>query len=176
MHKISLLALLLLLVAHCGTSQADVTMLPQPGVVAPDFDLPAARGGRVRLQALRGQITIISFVATGSAAPSPEADASRSQITVLRSVYDQYHAKSVQIVVIDVANPSSTRDELLNATYDYQLAFPLLQGSADTLERYGVTTVPTTLLIDTKGVITRRWNAIVRTPDLSFAVLALIEE
>jgi len=40
--------------------------MPRPGQVAPSFDLPAAAGGRVSLERLRGRAVVLFFLPKAS--------------------------------------------------------------------------------------------------------------
>jgi peroxiredoxin Q/BCP len=40
--------------------------MPGPGQAAPSFDLPAAAGGRVSLESLRGRVVVLFFLPKAS--------------------------------------------------------------------------------------------------------------
>jgi peroxiredoxin len=68
---------------------------PQPGDVAPDFDLPALRGGSVRLSSLRGRWVVVHFTATWC----PYCDA---EIAHLGELSADYAARNVTVLVVDL--------------------------------------------------------------------------
>jgi len=73
---------------------------PQPGASAPDFRLPADRGGELRLSALRGQWVLLHFTASWC----PYCD---SEIEHLGRLADAFAARNVRVVLIDVEEPAS---------------------------------------------------------------------
>jgi len=68
---------------------------PQPGAIAPDFSLPADRGGSVRLSALRGDWVVLHFTASWC----PYCD---SEIEHLGQIADGFAARHVRVVLLDV--------------------------------------------------------------------------
>jgi peroxiredoxin len=74
---------------------------PQPGASAPDFRLPADRGGELRLSALRGHWVLLHFTASWC----PYCD---SEIEHLGRLADAFAGRDVRVVLIDVEEPAST--------------------------------------------------------------------
>ena len=149
------------------------------GEQAPHFNLQDARGGRLNLQGLLSnhRAVVLSFVSANSLLhsalrPSP----SDSQIVVLKSMDRQYRAGGIAVAIVGATDARSSgmgsRRQLLNATFDWQLAgVPVLgdfEGRA--ARQYSVVNLPTTFLIGENGEILRRWNRYVAPGPLSFAL------
>jgi len=172
---LSVIALVGLLIAQGGNSGAGSFGSPPPlGAPAPDFTLQAVRGGSYSLTDLRGHIVLLSFIRTERELTSDQPDPSRSQLVFLKSMYTQYSAQGVHVLLI-AADPSQagrTTDELINFTYDHNLPFPLLvDDSAQPLKmRYGIRTFPTTFLIDGQGQLVQRWDGFASAASLAFAL------
>jgi peroxiredoxin len=68
---------------------------PQPGDRAPDFQLPVAGGGNLRLGSLRGAWVVMHFTATWC----PFCDA---EVEHLGELAESYAARGVQVLLVDV--------------------------------------------------------------------------
>jgi hypothetical protein len=124
-------------------------------MLAPNFRLPAVKGGVYHLTNLKGQVVLMSFVnARPTDASLSKGDTSRSQIVFLKSIEEQYGPKGVQILIVDATavegRQQLSSDELLNYSYDWVLApIQVLMDadSAATARDYGILKLPTTILI-----------------------------
>jgi peroxiredoxin len=153
----------------------------QPGMVAPDFQLNAVRGGTIRLQDLKGCAVLLSFLSTqANATDSPTSDPSRSQVTFLKSMDQQYDPRGARVLIIDatalLTGQRPDQNALLNFTYDWDLNTIPVGSDPDGMlaEHYGVIHVPTTFLIALDGRVHQVWNGLATTPQLAFALQALI--
>ena len=170
---------LFLLLVGCnrtGTVE-DAANIPRLGDPAPNFSLQTVREGEtIHLAELAGQTVLLSFLNTQtevSATPEP----SRNQIVFLRSMMDQYAGKGTAVFIIDATQLATgqqpTQDELINFTYNWNLdTIPVLSGSDDNsvAAQYGVTQLPTTVLIDGDGIIRQRWEGFASASQLAFAL------
>lgn len=68
---------------------------PQPGDAAPDFELPATSGAKVKLSALRGRWVVLHFTATWC----PFCD---TEVEHLGSLAKAYAGRNVETLIIDV--------------------------------------------------------------------------
>src|SRR6266576_4655259 len=148
------------------------------GRAAPELSGPLAsqEGGTFSLRAERGHAVLLSFLHT-RAEPSAAGDPSRSQIVFLKSMNTQNHPHGLRTVIVDAAvaarAPSPSHDALINFTFDWALGSSIVVlGDADgSIERaYGVTKVPTTLVIDKHGIVRHRWNGFALSAQLDFAI------
>src|SRR5258708_15383708 len=165
------------------TTSNQVTPAPiatlEPGLLAPDLTLSNAQGGMYHLADHRGQVIILTFLATQ---PDTQASTSRSQAVSLLSMQHQYRPKGVSMVLIDESSGVTrqsppTLNELLNVTYDWNLGtMPLLVDDAfNTAARhYGIQRVPTTLLINAGGQVVQRWGGEVLPAQLGLALQKLV--
>jgi peroxiredoxin len=161
-----------------GGSAATVAL----GRTAPDFSAPLAKqsGGAFSLGAERGHAVLLSFLNT-QAQPSSAGDPSRSQIVFLKSMNTQNHPHGLRTVVVDAAVaagvPAPSRDDLINFTFDWDLdpSIAVVGDAGGSIERaYRITKVPTTLVIDRRGIVRHRWNGFARAVQLDFAIRPLV--
>ncbi len=90
---------------------------PHPGDPAPDFELTDQRGASLRLSSLRGSIVVLAFGTSW-------CPYSAAELGSLRTLDDQYRARNVNVVLVDV-------DEAEPAYRSYverdPIAFPVLR-------------------------------------------------
>jgi len=152
------------------------------GDAAPPFSLPAARGERCDLTDLmaRKRVVLLSFIDARSQPLSPTySDPSRGQLVFLKSMARQYAPKGVEVLVVacngPCGGPPLAPRALLNFTYDWQLdGLTVLCDDATTALRYGVSTLPTTVLIASDGRIQRRWDGFAAPAQLALALESLV--
>jgi NAD(P)-dependent dehydrogenase (short-subunit alcohol dehydrogenase family) len=152
------------------------------GDTAPSFSLLAARGGRCALTDLlaKKRVVLLSFIdARSLPLSSAYSDPSRGQLVFLKSMARQYAPKGVEVLIVGCNGPCGGQplapSALLNFTYDWQLdGLTVLRDDATTALRYGVRTLPTTLLVAPDGRIQRRWDGFVAPARLALALESLV--
>jgi hypothetical protein len=126
------------------------------------------------LDAAHGHAVLVTFLDTqaqASAANNP----SRAQIPFLKSMNTQNHPYGLRTVIVDTAGAG--RDALVNFAYDWALARSIAVArdpDGALARRYGVTAVPTTFLVDRRGVVRRRWDGFAAAAQLDFAIRPLL--
>jgi len=150
------------------------------GTPAPDFMLPAVRGGGYELKNLHGKAVLLSFINTQAEAGLDTPDPSRAQIMFLKSMYEQYAPKGLTVFIVDTTQLETGKqpslDEVINFTYNWQLdTIPVLVDENGLIrDQYGISNLPTTLLIGTDGVIQQRWNNVASSSQLALAIEAIV--
>jgi hypothetical protein len=179
------LALLVGIAAAFGARQSDrddSASTVAVGRAAPELSGPVARqaGGTFSLRAERGHAVLLSFLNT-QAEPSAAGDPSRSQIVFLKSMSTQNQPHGLRTVIVDAAVAAGVsspgHDALINFTFDWALgpSIVVLGDGDGSIERaYGVTKVPTTLVIDRHGIVRHRWNGFALPAELDFAIRPLV--
>ena len=143
-HHPLVAATCLALIAFVGHRQADAQTL-QAGASAPDFTLAALDSSTVHLAELRGHPVIINFWATWCA---PCVD----EMPELASRYAAHRADG--LVVLAVNGDREKEDKVRRFTARMSLAFPvLLDPRLAAATAFGVTQLPTTVFVDSTGVI-----------------------
>jgi hypothetical protein len=134
----------------------------QSGTAVPDFTLPQVRGGVFHLRAEHAGAVLVAFLQT---VPDTADTPSRQQVGFLLSMNHQYSGCGLKIVIVDssalVTRQAPTRDALINASYDWQLDIPLLEDHDNRVAaNWGVTKVPTLVLLASGGSEAQRWQGL----------------
>lgn len=144
----------------------------KPGDAAPDFTLPAVRGGVFALRAAAPQPALIAFLQT---TPDTADTDSRREVALLESMDHQYRRRGLRVVIIDAtvlaAGHAPDHDSLLNASYDWDLQTQLLEDkSGRVAQTYGVTHVPAMFLVKADGNVAQVWQHPMAPGDLAIAI------
>lgn len=118
------------------------------GSAAPDFTLPIQGGtghGNIALRALRGHAVVINFWSE-SCAPC------LAEMPYLREIYTRYSAQGAfTLLGVNQADP---REDITSFGRTYKINYPLLYDAHSAVNiNYGVTSLPMTYFIDSKGVV-----------------------
>ena len=161
----------------CAVVALAVGLRPtRSGDSVPDFTLPQVRGGSFHLHSEPGRPVLLAFLQT---APDTADTPSRSQVIFVASMAQQYGPRGLRVAVIDASALVNHRlpdhDALVNVTYDWQMKFPLLEDpDSHIAQRFGVTQVPTLLLLAPDGTISRRWQGLTRPAPLAQGIERLL--
>ena len=113
---------------------------------APDFRLPTRAGSPVALADLRGQVVMINFWASW-------CGPCRQEFPVLDAMYRKYRPMGFTLLAINVESDPADAERFLAAT---PVTFPVAFDAGNAVSSsYGVSAMPTTLIIDRKGQV--RW-------------------
>lgn len=137
------LAAALLTLLACLSPAALAAGASEP---APDFELPLRGGGSVKLSALRGQVVMINFWASWCAP-------CRQEFPILDEMYRKYQPMGFTLVGVNVESETGDAERFLASM---PVSFPVAFDSENSVSgQYGVSAMPTTLLVDRKGNV--RW-------------------
>jgi peroxiredoxin len=115
--------------------------------LAPAFDLPALNGGRVSLDSLRGKVVVLDFWATWCAPCLVE-------IPEYVDLWRRNQGRGVEIVgVACESDPQDVRD----VAQAQRIPYRVLMGDDRISENYGASGLPTTYVIDKRGMIRKRF-------------------
>lgn len=114
---------------------------------APDFVLYDLDGNQHRLSDYRGQVVIINFWATW-------CPPCRAEMPSMQRAWGQLEKEGILMLGIDVGEDEDT---IFQFTANYPVEFPLLMDSDSRItNQWPVRGLPTTFVIDPKGVIVYR--------------------
>ena len=123
---------------------------PQEGFLAPDFTLQDLAGKSHTLSDLKGQVVLVNVWATW-------CGPCKREIPSLVRLYQSRREKGLEILAVSVDRTSSAR--VASFAERYQMNFPvLLNPRGDVANNYWARSIPSTFLVDKKGVI--RWKVI----------------
>ncbi len=121
---------------------------PKPGERAPAFTLERLEGGRVGLIDLRGRPVIVNFWASWCIP-------CRTEMPELALAWKRYRAAGLEVLAVNLTD-QERRTDVPRFAEDLGIPFPvLLDVRGRVRERYDLATIPTTVFVDTAGVIRR---------------------
>lgn len=137
-----------------------------------DFTLPQVRGGSFHLRSQPAHPVLLAFL---QMVPDTADTPSRSQAVFLLSMAQQYGSHGLTVVVIDASAlvdlqiPDHTA--LVNASYDWQMNFPLLEDAGNQIaRRFQIKEVPTTILLAPDGRVEKFWQGLTRPAVLASGI------
>jgi len=139
----SLAACALTLVAFAAVAVAS----GKTGNRAPDFSLSAVGGGTVKLSGLRGKVVLIDFWASWCKPCKKELP----ELDKLAKAYKDAGA-DVTILAINIDTKRENADKFLKTAKIKNLVV-LYDASSTSAEQYEPPTMPTSYLVDKKGII-----------------------
>ncbi|MGB2804421.1 MAG: TlpA disulfide reductase family protein [Candidatus Zixiibacteriota bacterium] len=138
------------------SSKQELKESPQEGFLAPDFTLPDLAGKTFTLSDFRGEVVLVNIWATW-------CGPCRREIPSLERLYQSRRDKGLEILAVSVDRTSSSK--VASFAAKYQMSFPvLLNPRGDVANTYWARSIPSTYLVDKKGVIrwkvrgTREWD------------------
>jgi peroxiredoxin len=125
-----------------GRAMEEVTAANQPFTV-PDFVLLDVESNIRHLATLRGRVVLLNFWATWCLPCQVEMPS-------LNALYQEYKDQGLEILSLSSDTPGG--QSVLPFLTQYRVGFPvLLDASGEVTRLYGVTSLPTTYLLDREG-------------------------
>jgi thiol-disulfide isomerase/thioredoxin len=125
------------------------------GIDPMDFNLPLLDGTRISLSQLKGKVVFLNFWATW-------CGPCRSEMPSMEAVYQRLKNKGFEILAVNLGD---SKDEVSAFMSQYKLNFPVgLDEKSTTGSYYSIKAIPTTYIIDKRGLIIARivgsinWN------------------
>jgi thiol-disulfide isomerase/thioredoxin len=138
------------------------------GIEPADFTLPLLDGTNITLSQLKGKVVFLNFWATW-------CEPCRSEMPSMKAVYQKLKDKGFEILAV---NLGESRDKISGFMNRYKYNFPsVLDERQITQSQYNIRAIPTTYIIDRRGLIVARlvgstnWN----TPKRIAALEAVLQ-
>lgn len=129
-----------------ATPLRSPAQVPVVGQRAPDFDLELLSGGRASLAQFRGRPVLLNFWATWCKPCSEELPA-------IIAAYHAHRDGRLAVLAVNLSDQERLRD-VRRFIANVQAPFPiLLDERGKVRRRYRLIGVPTTVMIDTAGVV-----------------------
>jgi thiol-disulfide isomerase/thioredoxin len=129
---------------HCGKEKRE-----PPLPLAPDFTFRTLDGQEITLAKLKGKVILLDFWATWC---SP----CRESIPHLIQLYKTYQKKGLEVIGINMDRGDT--ETVRHFAMSMDILYPVVITSNDVERNYGVTGLPTTILIDKKGRIREKFR------------------
>jgi len=129
-----------------GTSTAGKIPAPQPGFLAPDFELKTPAGETIRLSDLRGQAVLVNLWATW-------CPPCRAEMQTIEKVYKEYKDQGFTVLAINMTYQDEPR-AVVPFVNEQGLSFPiLLDETGEMANAYQLRSLPSSFFIDRKGIV-----------------------
>ncbi len=125
---------------------------------APGFELRTLDGETVALEDFRGRTVVLNFWAAWCMPCRAEVPA-----------FSRFARNNPEVVVLGIAADGSPA-ELREAAEKLGMEYPVLVADAATKQAYGVTTLPTTVVVGPEGDVRYAHSGIMLDPQIAFAV------
>jgi peroxiredoxin len=120
------------------------------GNPAPDFTLSTLEGESVKLSDYKGKKVILNFWATW-------CPPCKAEMPHMQSFYEHNKDNGIEIVAVNLTNLDNGKDAVENFAKDNQLTFSIPLDEKGTIGmQYQAFTIPTSYIIDSTGVITKK--------------------
>lgn len=135
-------ALLFALLASAADAQ-----LVRVGQRAPEIDFPTLAGGRVQLSQLRGHAVVVTFWATW-------CPPCRTEFPQLVEAYRKYRDAGLEVLAVNQRDQERRTKDVQAFVDEFAVTFPVaLDQRGRTRRTYGLLGLPTTVFIDSAGVV-----------------------
>lgn len=122
------------------------------GNIAPDFQLINLEGKEMKLSDLQGKKVILNFWATW-------CPPCKEEIPDMQKFYEEHGEgnEQVEILAVNLTYSERNKADVEKFAKNYQMTFPILLDTNEEIsDLYQVFTIPTSYLIDSKGIIRKK--------------------
>lgn len=139
---------LAVLVAGCGGDGGGPARV-EVGLPAPAYHATSLAGDSVSLAAQRGKVVLLNVWATW-------CHPCRDEIPELRRIHADYESRGLELVGVSV-DADGNDDGIREFMREFEMTYPIWRDpSEDVSARFLIVGVPTTFLVDKRGVL--RWR------------------
>jgi peroxiredoxin len=138
---------LILCPAHAADKDAQTLTLMDKPFPAPDFTLQGEDGKTYRLSDYRGKVVVLNFWASW-------CPPCRYEMPSMERAHQKLRGQDIVLLAVNVGESA---DKVFEFTGQYPVTFPLpLDLDGTVIAKYPVIGLPTTFVIDPRGVVTHR--------------------
>jgi len=129
-----------------GSSTSGKIPAPQPGFLAPDFELNTPKGDSIQLSDLRGQAVLVNLWATWCLP-------CRAEMQTIEKVYNEYKDQGFTVLAINMTYQDDPF-AVMPFVNGQGLSFPiLLDETSEMANAYQLRSLPSSFFVDRNGVI-----------------------
>jgi len=138
------------------------------GAIAPEIDLPTLAGGRVKLSRLRGRAVVVSFWNTW-------CEPCRTEFPELVRVHREHGPAGLYVLAVNERDQELRTKDVQEFVDEYSVPFDVaLDLRGRSRRSYLIFGLPTTVFIDTAGVVQRIHRGPISREQLDRAVAAIL--
>ncbi|HEY2420131.1 MAG TPA: TlpA disulfide reductase family protein [Neobacillus sp.] len=133
-----------------GMDMSSITVGINQGDIAPDFELSTPDGESLKLSDFRGQKVIVNMWATW-------CPPCRVEMPDMQKFYEKYKDENATIIAVNMTSSEKSLDSIPNFLDEFGITFPVVLDEHNKVgEIYQVYALPTSLIIDSKGIIQQK--------------------
>ncbi len=122
----------------------------QKGNLAPDFELKTLDGDSMKLSDYRGKRIILNMWATW-------CPPCRAEMPDIQDFYEANQDKGIIILGVNLTSSEKQPENIAKFIDEFGLTFPVVLDEKNSVaDRYQVVSIPTTYMIDSRGVIQQK--------------------
>jgi peroxiredoxin len=157
----------ILCIAAAGRPAMAQDFPPTPGAPAPALALAQLGGGTVDLLSLRGRPVVVNFWATW-------CGPCRDEMPELAARWREHQSAGLEVLAVNSTDQERGKD-VRRFVERLALPFPvLLDERGRTRERYGLTILPTTVFVDSAGMVRAVHAGALRPGELDRALTLIL--
>jgi peroxiredoxin len=146
-RKTAMVLACVLCTAHAADKPAQTLAMLDKPFLAPEFALTGEDGKTYRLSDYRGKVVVLNFWATW-------CPPCRYEMPSMERAHQKVRGENIVLLAVNVGE---TSDQVFEFTGRYPVTFPLpLDLDGAVLRQYPVIGLPTTFVIDPRGLVTHR--------------------
>lgn len=136
--------------AEKGQDEVDVPVGIQQGNLAPDFELKTLDGQSMKLSDLRGKRVIVNLWATW-------CPPCRAEMPDMQSFYEANKDKGIVVFGVNLTSSEAQPENIARFIDEFGITFPVvLDEENNVADWYQVVSIPTSYMIDSRGVIQQK--------------------
>ncbi|GED68369.1 thiol:disulfide interchange protein tlpA [Brevibacillus reuszeri] len=137
--------------AEQAAGKGNIAIGIEKGNLAPDFELQALNGEKMKLSDLRGKKVIVNLWATW-------CPPCRAEIPDMQSFYEANKDKGVVILGVNLTSTETNVEAVSAFVQRYGMTFPILMDVDKQVSGvYKAISIPTSFIIDSSGVIQNKY-------------------
>ncbi|HSB51097.1 MAG TPA: TlpA disulfide reductase family protein [Dissulfurispiraceae bacterium] len=117
--------------------------------LAPSFSLTDVEGKKVNLSDYKGKVVMLEFF-TSWCGPCQLA------APEIETIHEQYRDKGLVVLGISMDVGANAKNAITSFRKEHSLSYPVLMDTGDVSRLYGVFTIPTSFVIDKKGILKKK--------------------
>ena len=140
------------------------------GALAPEIDLPRLEGGRIKLSELRGHPVVVTFWGTW-------CQACRDELPELVAAQKSNSATGLQVLAVNQRDQELSTNHVALLIKEYSVPFIVaLDERGKSRRNFRLTAIPTTVFIDSAGVIQHVHTGAISRAELAQGLVAILRQ